>query len=99
MTRERAAAREYPEPRRSSTSFPHDPHQLRSLPGFQIDRQQIADARGVELVLDVAGRQRRALLGLEAVIERAVGDRGGVGETLHLRQVFRLTEEELLAVE
>ena len=38
-------------------SLGRDLYQFRPLAGGQVQRQQIADVRGVELVLDVPGRQ------------------------------------------
>ncbi len=77
-----------------------DLHKFESLPSVQVNRQQIADARGVELVLNGSGLQGRSFLGLQAVTTaRASGDGGGFGQVEHFRQVLGRIESKFLAVE
>ena len=68
---------------------------------FRSTVSTFADSRGVGLVLEQAGLQ-----GVVSVVVRRIGERGHpirngdrVGQTDHFRQIFGVTEIELLAIE
>ncbi len=76
-----------------------DLHEFHPLPRNLVDRQQIADARAIELVFKEARLQGGSLLGFQAVIKATEGNSDRGSQAGHFREVLGVTEIGLLTVE